>query len=221
MKTTMKLLSILVVLIAFTSCKKESSDAKAKLEIVEKPASATANKSANAIGTLTITKALVGVSKVDFETQAQNGDFQADQEYKYEGAFTFNLLTGESTPSIPAVTIDPGTYHELEVEIDDVMPSGNAIEVSGTYEVGGVTFQFEFTTKQDLTFEIENSQGVPVSQGDYVTFLLELDLRTLFSSIDFASATVGQNGIIRINANSNEALHSFINDRLDDMMDFD
>ncbi len=215
MKTTFKLFVVLALVATFSSCKKNSSpDAKADFKMQEK-STANRNALARSIGSFTFTKALVGVKKVKFEME--HGD--NDQEYKYKGAYTFDVLTGTSTPSIQAVDMQPGTYKKIKVKIDKVMSSGNSIEIAGTYAVGGLSYQFEFTSTSDQEYEVENPNGISVQQGHTVTFVLELDLQSLFSGVDFATATVDADGIIRINNSSNPVLQDIIEDNFDDIMD--
>ncbi len=217
MKTIVKLFAVLVVLTALNSCKKKNDQAKAKFSIKEKTSTRSMSAKAAPIGEFSFTKAIVGVSKIDFEMQI--GD--DDQDYKYEGAYRFDVLTGTSTPAIEPVEITPGTYHELEVKIDDVLASGNSIEIEGTYQVGNTSFKFEFSSTMDEDYDIDDPNGVNVGEGDYVTFLLEMDLPSLFAGIDFASANVDADGVIRINDTSNPLLQKIIEDNFDDIMDFD
>ena len=216
MKTTFKLLIVLALVASFSSCKKESNspDAKADFTMQEK-STANRNAQAKAIGSFTFTKALVGVKKVKFEME-HNGN---DQDYKYKGAYTFDVLTGTSTPPIQPVDIQPGTYKKIKVKIDNVLPSGNSIEIAGTYEVAGMSYQFEFTSTSDQEYEVENPNGISVQQGHTVTFVVELDLQSLFSGVDFATATVDTDGVIRINDTSNSALQDIIENNFDDIMD--
>jgi len=46
-----------------------------------------------------------------------------------------------------------------------------------------------------------------------------LDLQSLFSGVDFATATVDADGIIRINDSSNPILQDIIENNFDDIMD--
>ena len=215
MKTTFKLLVVLALVSTFSSCKKESDpDAKADFTMQEK-STANHNAQAKAIGSFTITKALVGVKKVKFEMEHSDND----QDYKYKGAYTFDVLTGTCTPAIHPVDVQPGTYKKIKVKIGNVMPSGNSIEIAGTYDIGGMSYQFEFTSTSDQEYEVENPNGISVQQGHTVTFILQLDLRSLFSGVNFATATVGTDGVIRINNTSNPVLQDIIETNFDDIMD--
>ena len=218
MKTTIKLLAILIMLTAMNSCKKTKNDeAKAKFSVKEKSTASKLEAKTPLIGTFNFTKAIIGVSKVDFEIETGSDD----QDFEYEGAYSFDVLTGQSTPPMPTVEITPGTYHELEVEIDNVLPSGNSIEISGTYSIGNIDFPFEFTSTMDEDYDVDNPSGIQVNEGEVVTFLLELDLPSLFAGIDFSTASIDNDGVIRINATSNSNLQDIIENNFDDIMDFD
>jgi len=218
MKTTLKLLSILLVLTALSSCKKDKNQtAEANFTVKEKNTSAKSlNKLPSPIS-FDFTRAVVGVKKVKFEREV-NGD---DQDYKYKGNYSFDILTGTSTPPLPTVEIEPGVYHKLKVKFDNVLPTGNTLEVEGTATVGGVDFKFEFTSKDDSEYEVENPKGLPVNPGDAVSFVLQIDLKSLFSGVDFTTASVDADGVIRINENSNPNLQDLIEENFDNVMDFD
>jgi len=218
MKTTIKLLSILLVLTALSSCKKDKNQtAEANFTIKEKNTAAKSLNKAYSPISFNFTKAVVGVKKVKFEREV-NGD---DQDYKYNGNYSFDILSGTSTPPLPTVEIEPGVYHKLKVKFDNVLPTGNTLEINGTATIGGVNFRFEFISKDDSEYEVENPNGLPVNPDDAVTFVLQIDLASLFSGVDFTTATVDADGVIRINENSNSNLQDLIEENFDDIMDFD
>lgn len=200
------LFSLLII-----SCNRSSDEStRATFSIQQYTAAAKTSSSttakAAATGTFTFAKALVGISKIDFEMDKT----KPDQEIKYTTPFQFNILTGVSTPPVNEVNIVPGVYHELEFKIDSILTSGNSIEIAGTYNDGTKTYQFEYTTNARNEYEIENSTGITVTNGQVTTFLLKIDLKALFNGVDFSTATVGTDNVIRINATSNLALANII-----------
>lgn len=211
MKKTIYLL-VAVLIFTISSCKKDDEKANAKFSVKQMTTSSKAVQS----GTFTFSKANIGISEIDFEIET--GD--DDQDFEYEGAFQFDILTGTSSPAIPTIEVAPGTYHELEFEIDDVLASGKSIEISGTYNDDN-SYQFEFTSTLEEDYDIENINGITASFGQTVNFVLDLDLVALFNDVDFGSADMDNDNIIRINSSSNSDLASIIEDNLDDIMDFD
>ncbi|MEA3477400.1 MAG: hypothetical protein U9R60_04415, partial [Bacteroidota bacterium] len=125
-----------------------------------------------------------------------------------------------SSPTIQTIEIAPGSYHELEFQIDDVLSSGNSIEISGTCD-DGTLYQFEYTTTFDEDYDIQNTTGIEATIGETVRFVLELNLVSLFDGVDFSQADIDNDDIIRINSDSNSNLASIIENNLDDAMDFD
>ncbi len=209
-----------VFFFGLTSCDKNEdiTDAKAKFTVKEKTADKPVATKAS-IGTFTFTKAVIGISKVDFEVEANTNDDEL--EFEYEGSYSFDILTGTSTPPLPYVEIEPGTYHELEVKVDRTLPSGSSLEISGTYTIAGMSYDFEFTSTLDEDYEIENNIGVQVDPNSTVTFTLYIDLPNLFNGVDFALAQLGPNNIIQINANSNSNFAELIENNFNNALDFD
>ncbi len=218
MKRAILLSIIALAFVMNTSCKKNDDvkGAKAKFTVKEKTSNRLAAKGAS-VGTFTFTKAEIGISKVDFEIQTNTND----NEYEYEGNYTFDILTGTSTPPIPYVEVDPGTYHDLEIKVDRTLSGGNSIDIVGIYTIAGVSYNFEYTSTMDEDYDIENMEGVRIDPNSTVTFTLYIDLPSLFSGLDFASAIVGPNNVIQINNQVNSNLAETIEDRFDDVMDFD
>ena len=211
MKKTIFLLATILIF-TISSCKKDDANADAKFSVKQK---ATTLKSVQT-GTFSFSKALVGVSEIDFETETGT----EDQDFEYEGLYQFNVLTGTSTPAISPVVITPGTYHELEVGIDNVLTSGKSIEISGTY-TDGTSYQFEFTSTLEEDYDIENAVGINATVGQTTDFVLELDLVPLFNGVDFSKAVRDSDNIIRINSASNSNLASIIENNFDVIMNFD
>ena len=114
-----------MMILTLASCNKDDV-AQAEFQ-VKQVTSATQSSQAS---TFTFSKALFGISEIDFEIETGT----EDQEYEYDGPFQFNVLTETSSPTINAIEIAPGSYHELEFQIDEVLSSGNSIEISGIYD---------------------------------------------------------------------------------------
>ncbi|NOZ35798.1 MAG: hypothetical protein GXO80_10935 [Chlorobi bacterium] len=218
MKRTILLSTTVIFLLFNIGCKKETTvnDAKAKFTVKQKNAAKTLNKSVNT-GSFAFSKVVIGISKIDFEMETGSND----QDYEYEGNYIFDVLTGTSTPLINYVEVTPGTYHELEIKVDRTLSSGNSIEINGTYTEDGTTYTFEYSSILDEDYDVDNLSGVTADPNSDIIFTLYLDLPTLFNGIDFSAATVDDDGVIRINDNSNSNLAETIEDIFDDVMDFD
>lgn len=202
----MKIQLIAISLIAgllLVSCAKDSAT-QATLIVQEKNV-ATSN--------LLLTTANIGITEIDFEVEMGGQDVDFD----YEDNYAFNLLTGKSTPEIDMIEIEPGMYHELEFYIAPVLPSGNTIELVGTYG----NYQFEFVSKMEDDFEIGNVEGAEVVDGEETVLGLFLNLEMLFEGVNFPSAVVDSDGVIRINSESNEGLMDFIESNIENFMEFE
>lgn len=209
-----QIIFFVVTMLIFTisSCKKDDGNANAKFSVKQKISNVKSTQS----DTFTFSKALIGISEIDFEIETDSDD----QDFEYEGAFQFNILTGTSSPAISSVEITPGTYHKLEIDLDNVLTNDKSIEISGTYN-NGTTYQFEFSSTFNEDYDIQNTTGINATVGGTVNFVLYLDLEALFNDVDFTIADMDNDGIIRINSSSNSDLASIIEDNLDNIMDYD
>jgi hypothetical protein len=203
----------------------DPSTVKATFSIKQKK---TLNKSADAkqtaavnTGTYDFSKALLGVSKIEFEMEYEENDDEKEDEIEYKGDYTFDILTGTSSPEIPPVDIEPGVYHELELYVNNIMPSGNSVEINGTYDDGNTNYVFEFSSTMDEEFEIENENGIDLAENDIAKMILYITLEDLFMGVDFSQADVDSDGVIRINSGSNSDMARIIEDNFERVMDFE
>lgn len=216
MKTTkLAMLSMMVLLLSMTACKKNHTS-KAGATFSVKAKNLSALRMANT-GTFNFTKAMLGLSKIKFKKEVGDNEMK----YKFEGIYSFDILTGTCQPPLGVIEIDPGKYTKLKIKVDNVMPTGNSIEIEGTYTENGTDYPFEFTSTLDEDYEIENPTGITVDANQEIHFVLYLDLKSLFNGVNFSTATVGNDGVIHINHNSNSQLASIIENNFDDAMDFD
>ncbi len=211
MKQSVFLLAILLIF-TITSCKEDGKNAKANFSVKQKN---TTLKSTNS-GTFTFTKALIGISEIDLEIEVG----ATEREIEFEGAYQFNILAGTSTPVISPMEIEPGAYHELEINVDNVLASGKSIEIAGKYDNGNI-YQFEFSSNLNEDYDIVDENGITAASGETINFVLYLNIEALFSGVDFGAAVVDNDNIIRINSDSNSNLASIIENNFDNIMDFD
>lgn len=211
------------LLISFTSCDKDNdTDGTRAAFSIRKASDGTMQQDAATVtngtgGTFTFSKVMLGISEIDFEQEIGN----EDQDYELKGPFRYDVLTQKSEPAIDVITIAPGTYHELEFELDKVLPNGKSIEIAGTYTQGATTYRFEFSSEMEEDFDIDNPEGIDAMVGKTAGFVLQLNLESLFSGIDFSRATTDNDSVIRINRSSNAQLATLIEGRIEEIMDFD
>jgi len=215
-----------LLLMFLISCSNDDPSTKSTFSIQQKQLlkkSSVVNKTVGStiIGTFSFSKVLVGVSKIEFENESEMNDDESEKEIEYEGAYEFDVLNGTSSPSILPVDIQPGVYTELEFEVATVLSSGNSIEISGSFNDGINDYSFEFTSTINEEYEIENENGINLNVNETASFVLFMDLESLFNGVDFSTLTMEADNIIRINSNSNVETASLIEYNLNNIMDFE
>ena len=166
---------------------------------------------------LTLREVLLGVTELEFELldddAAPNED---DDEIEFEGNFVVDLINGTSTPDFGVANLLPGTYEEIELELEPILEDGNTIFVLLEYLPEGATepYVIEYSNQEDLEVEFERDAGFSLDGGSLSQFLVLLDLDKLFSGVDFSSADTDNDGTIRINVNSNSSLAAQIKNNL-------
>lgn len=170
---------------------------------------------------------LLGLTKLELELEGEQGDDDDDhegedadsldrdeheEEIEFEGAYVVDLINGMSTPDFGMATLSPGNYDEIEVEFGPVLPDGNTVFIELDYvpEGGVMPVTVQYSNRYTLELELENTRGIDVMADGYTQLLMVLDLDAVFDPVDLSAATADEDGIVRINANSNAAIASAI-----------
>lgn len=198
----MRIQSIIAVIlfsIALVACSKDESSSDQggySLRIGD-----SLNKKSSSIQ---VQSAIAFLEEVELEKEVGNDDDEL--EIDIEGRFRVDLLTGLSSPEIPTAQIEPGNYHELELEFGD--EDRQAFEISGTYtDTSGQIFNFTLSTIAELEFEIEaEGNGLVIPADYFVTLNVNFPVASALNNLDWNSANVGTGNTILINQQSNSAL---------------
>lgn len=224
----MKKFIILLITVCFAagiqSCSNDDvpSDAQASFEMRAISGASTAAARIANTG-FTFTEVLAGVTEIELETLEENLDEEENgeeenEEVEFEGNFIIDLLTGTSDPEFGLSELLAGVYEEVEIEFDNILEGEKTLIVNFNFIADGSTTPtyVEFSTSQEFELEIENEAGISLDEGTINAILVTLDLDLLLSSIDFSSLTVDQDGVIRINENSNSNIMEAIFTNLED-----
>ncbi|WP_286748309.1 hypothetical protein [Roseivirga sp. UBA1976] len=220
---------ILVALIAFSailiqSCGEDenipTAQASFEMRAVTGTTAPTRGRVANT--GYTFTEVFAGVTEIELETleedleEEENGEDE-NEEVEFEGNFIINLLTGTSDPDFGLSELLAGVYQEVEVEFENILEGDKTLIVNFNFTPEGATEPtfVEFSTAEEFELEIENEAGFVLDGGTVNAILVTLDLDVLFSSIDFSSLVADEDGVIRINENSNSDLMQEIVEKLE------
>ena len=172
---------------------------------------------------------LIGVTELEFETLEEkaledSGEYDDgeddSEEIEFEGNFVVDLINGTSTPDFGVSTILPGVYEEIEIEMEPILDGGNTMFVAFEFTPdGGTATRVEYSNSDDLEFEIERDAGFTLDEGSLNKILVLFDLDALFNGVDLNAAEADNDGVIRINENSNASLAQAIENNLDEVLE--
>lgn len=109
------------------------------------------SKTAGALRTITsitITSVRVVIDKIELESSL--GDLQ---DFELEEPFVQNLMAGSNTYEIATIDVAPGSYKELEIEIDELNPEDGAVYNVNPDLQGRSLFITGYLDAPDQTFE--------------------------------------------------------------------
>lgn len=225
------LLGFLVIAQSCNNAIEEPNVANINMEMKASTALSSISSGRVAAEGLIFTEVLLGVTELEFETLEENeaedngvdedgnevedvdGDGEDDtEEVEYEGEFVVDLLAGTSTPDFGASTIAPGLYEEIEIEMGPILEGGLTMFIAFDYISAGTTdtVKYEFSTSQEIEYELENEDGFLLDEGALNQMLVVFDLDAMFANIDLNTATADVDGVVRINEASNSQLYGVI-----------
>jgi hypothetical protein len=156
----------------------------------------------------------------DDDGEYEDNWYEDEYEIEFEGKFVVDLLNGSSSPDFGITNVIPGVYEELEIEIAPIMDDGNSIFVKFEYSLdGSEPVIVEFSSDKTFEIEIENEYGFEIDGGMLNQLLVLVDLDELIASLDLSGAMVDDDGVIRINEDSNEDIAAMLVTKLHDAME--
>jgi len=219
MKTTLFALMMMMMMAMLMSCN-DNGPAMEGLNLTMKATTSTSKISkAGRVqgGGYKFETAMLGVREFEFETDDDddNGD-DDDEEVEFKGSYVVDLITGTSSPEFVNGKLKPGFYDEFEIELGRTLANSNTMFFVFKYKPAtGDSVRVEFSSKQLLEFEFDDDNGFEVKEGTLKNFLVLINLDKLFSGVDLSTATVSDDGVVRINDTTNSSLASIVKSNLD------
>ena len=162
-------------------------------------------------GQVEITSLHVLIKEIVFDAEGPAGSISRT----IPGTFDVDVLTLESTPEYPLITLGPGRYTtpNFGVEVDDVFPGRDAIEMEGVFSGNMGDTRFVYTFNSGEVFELSLA-AMTVEEGMILDAGRMFHPSRWFPSVDLNNATL-TNGTIEISRSSNIALFNQMADALD------
>ena len=215
----MKQFSLLLtgaLFIFLASCKKENNTGNVGFRLT------TTNRTAQVAGrvssvSITWTAGHVFADKVEFEAEKDD-----EFEISYEGRVRRKIDLFTSVPQqLTNITIPPGKYDEIGIEIDiSNSTTDTAFVLRGTYNNNGQIIPVLFFINELVELEAEAENVVVNDNNDFqalTTFnLSQLTAGVTGSLLNTATLT---NGILVVSKTSNQIIYNKMIDNLDDMDD--
>jgi len=139
--------------------------------------------------------------------EEEDGGQQLEAKIKISGPYLFDLVTGESTPSLADVVIPSGVYREIEFRFEGVCNLGEEISLvlnGSMSDSSNAEHPYELKLKFDDELEIESPTDIQVLEEKANTVFTNILLNQWFSAVDFEECIddgdlVETSGVIEIN----------------------
>jgi hypothetical protein len=212
----------LLVLFGISACDSSDDPSLARVNVQLKAVTTQSTINPNgkmaAIEAITYTEFLAGVTELEleFEDDDLNDD---DDDIEFEGRYVVDLLSGTSNPDFGISNLSPGIYDEVELEMEPILSGNKTLSIKALFMNNGQEIPVEFSTDSSFDLEIEDDDGIDLSEGSLRYVFVTLNIDILFNGVDLSSASIDEDGVIRINKNSNSAIASRIEGNVDDAFD--
>lgn len=222
-------ITVFVVVLILSSCKKDNSSGSGKLSYRVKPANFTASIGSSGSGSglivginsnssITWTSGSLYISEIDFEAKSKNVGI----EYELKQAVNVDLFN--LSPLLGSITIPDGTYDEVELKLELKKSTSNIpLTLKGSYtDANGAKIPVEFYFNEEFEVEVEAENLVVNGNRDYIG-LINIQLNKFMTNIisaDLSSASK-TNGVIIISSTSNMNLYAKLKANLNSFADCD
>ncbi len=207
MKTSNILLScaIAIMLVVFTGCSKDKNSASAiKYQLQTTNRSTTISRTQT--GNIKWTSGYGSATEIKFEAKMNN------QEIEYESKIAQKLDLFSSITTLGSITLTPGTYSEVEFEVE-LNPTGTdaALELTGQYTSGGVITPVVFRVTSPLELKNEKNNVVITDNNSYKALTtIDLSLITRGVTESMLNNAIRTNGTIVISSSVNANIYNIL-----------
>ena len=121
---------------------------------------------------------------------------ESESEIKIKGPFVFDLITGESTPSLSEFKIPSGMFKEIQIKLKKAQVSDgilavddelidNTLVAAGTFtDLSSVSHSFSLKLSFSEELKIEQTAGISVKEGLLNAITINMNVTNWFSGLD-------------------------------------
>ena len=239
MKRIFALSIVALVLVAFSSCKKDEDAVKGNLQLVVKSSTTlpalSPMKKAMTQG-IVIEKFMVNIDEIEFDVTDEWEDMLNDsiiESQELQGPFLINLMSTDALNglSLGSTLIPEAAYEEVEFKFDRCLDNTNqemynrSVYITGT--INGTPFKLWYKDEVEFEISLANNANFTLN-GQSLKLYIDFNITQIINnltSFNLSSATDGNNnGIIEIgqdDTDGNNDLSEKIIEALRDSIELD
>ncbi len=203
-----------VTILFFTGCKKNNNnDSESGIKYKIQTINRTSVIARTTTGNIQWTSGYGYATEIKFEAESNNFEV----EYKSQVPQRIDLFSGVAT--LGNVTLPPGTYKEVEFEVElNSSGANSAFELNGQFTSGNTTTPVIFRVTSPLEIETEK-ENVVITDNNSYTALTTLNLSLLTKGVteSMLNSAARTNGTILISSTSNTVIYNIILNNLHDI----
>ena len=210
--------SLFIIGIVLVGCEKEEDIKKPTLQLEFNTVTSVADLKSTPANSLQFSEGHIILESIEFEAESDVDSLEA--EFEIESFITIDFATGESNPDVSDIQIKPGTYTEIEIELElwdeDHEP---AIDLDGIWtdsEGNEHTIRFLFDSGQD--FSLEKEGEFTLTEGTTMIAEITFDPSIWFSGVSpdmISNADRDEDEVIIISSDINTAIYDIVEEKID------
>ncbi|MGV9141958.1 MAG: hypothetical protein ACOC1X_03375 [Promethearchaeota archaeon] len=216
-KAFLALFSLALFFLAFTSCEDEESG-KPTAQLEFETVTSSTNLKSTAANTIEFTDGNIILGNVEFQTETESDSLEVD--FEIESYITLDFATSVTEPDLSAVEIVPGTYSEIEIEIELWDETDEpSIDLEGTWtDANGTSHPIKLEMPVGQTFSVEIEGEYIVKENTGIIARVTINPNSWFAGDAgelLQDASPNEDGVIVISPNQNSNIYDIVKDEID------
>ena len=210
--------SFFIIGIGLVACDKEEERGNPTLQLEFNTVTSEANLKTALANNLQFSSGHIILESIEFEAESDVDSLE--MEFEIESYITIDFATGDSNPDISPIEIKPGTYTEIEIEVELWDQNHEpAIALDGTWtDSGGNDHPIRFLFDSGQDFSLEKEGEFTLTEGTTMIAEITFDPNIWFSGVSsdmLSNADIDEDGVIIISSDINTDIYDIVEEKID------
>ncbi len=210
--------SLFIIGIGLVACEKEEEISNPTLQLEFNTVTSGSTLKSTSDNNLQFSSGHIILESIEFEAESDVDSLEV--EFEIESFITIDFATGESNPDVSSIQIRPGTYTEIEIELELWDKNHEpAIALDGIWtDAGGNEHPIRFLFDSGQEFSLEKEGEFTLTESSTMIAEITFDPNIWFSGVSpdmISNANRDENGVIIISSDTNTDIYDIVEEKID------